>query len=99
MVNWSVISTICVFAVFAASTAYAAESDGRMDVAPFGALVTSDPHRTTGARAGRVEEYRAEDVYLEWPAALAEHGTLASGRDGVRCIGLNWLERRSPAEV
>lgn len=61
------------------------------DVAPFAQLVTSDPKRNDGARAGRTQEYHADDVYLEWP--------IPSANAPVSCVGLNWLERRPLREL
>ncbi len=64
---------------------------GLFDVAPFAQLMTSDPKRNDGARAGRTQEYHADDVYLEWP--------IESANALVSCIGLNWLERRPLREL
>jgi hypothetical protein len=36
-----------------------------VDMAPFARVVTWDPKRTDGARASRVEEFRAEDLFTE----------------------------------
>jgi hypothetical protein len=38
-----------------------------VDIAPFARVVTWDPNRTDGARASRIEEFRAEDLFLETP--------------------------------
>jgi hypothetical protein len=61
------------------------------DVASFAQLVTSDPSRSDGARSARTQEYRPEDVYLEWP--------IESLNSPVKCVGLNWLERRPLREL
>lgn len=67
-----------------------------MDMAPFAEVVGSDPHRTKGAHASRVEEFRAEDLYMEWPLPAASQGGYEVPRaaDGTGCIGLRWMERR-----
>ena len=36
-----------------------------VDIARFARVVTWDPNRTDGARASRIEEFRAEDLFLE----------------------------------
>jgi hypothetical protein len=61
------------------------------DVAPFAQLVTSDPKRSDGARSARTQEYRPDDVYLQWP--------IESLNSPVKCVGLNWLERRPLREL
>lgn len=72
-----------------------------VDVALFARVVTSDPERTDGARAGRVEEYRAEDVHLVSDLTPDAEGVyevpFANGGRG--CIGLQWLERRYIREL
>jgi len=68
-----------------------------LDAAPFARVVASDPTRTDGARSDRIQEYRAEDVYLEWdlaPNAAGEY-VLSSSAGGLGSIGLRWIERRS----
>ena len=44
--------------------ACAAEPASTLDIARFARIVTWDPDRTDGARAGRIEEFRAEDLFL-----------------------------------
>jgi len=67
----------------------------RVDVAPSAEVVQSDPHRTTGARASRIEEYLPEDVFLETPLAPSGDGTyFLSTADGLATVGLRWVERR-----
>ena len=66
------------------------------DVARFARVVASDPLRHDGARRSRVQEYRAEDVFLEWdlpPNDAGEYVVVA--KDGVGTIGLRWIERRA----
>jgi len=72
-----------------------------MDIAPFARVMTCDPERTEGARSGRLEEFRAEDVFLEWEIPPAENGayTVPVYKDGRGCIGLQWAERRVLAEL
>ncbi len=62
------------------------------DIAPFGQVTTWDPSRMDGARAGRIEEFHAEDVYLDQPVKPNRMGTYPLPANG--CIGLTWLERR-----
>lgn len=66
------------------------------DIAPFARVVTWDPERMDGARAGRTEEFHAEDLFLDHnlkPDATGLYNVpeYANGRG---CIGLQWLERR-----
>ncbi len=72
----------------------------RLDMAPFATVATWDPERMDGARAGRVQEFAPEDVYL--------HTELVPNADGVYevpagtgggCIGLQWVERRLLKEL
>jgi hypothetical protein len=63
-------------------------------------VITCDPHRTEGARSNRVQEFRAEDVFLETPVR-ARDGIYEAPRkqDGLRCIGLQWAETRPVREL
>ena len=58
--------------------------------------MTSDPLRFDGAKAGRVEEFRAEDVFLTTQLAPRSDGTYGVPIDpiGGGVIGLEWPERR-----
>ncbi len=73
----------------------------RVDVAPFAQVITSDPNRTDGCRAGRTEEYFAEDIFLEEPLIPNPDGTVTVPplTDGRGSIGLHWLERRRLVEL
>jgi hypothetical protein len=66
------------------------------DVAPFARVLAWDPDRTDGARASRIEEFRAEDVFLGDEIARGPDGawTLPVRPDGRVCAGLEWIERR-----
>lgn len=67
-----------------------------LDIAPFARLVTSDPERKDGARAGRIEEFHQEDLDLD--RSIDARALLGDGLgpwpDGRRSVGLVWLERR-----
>ncbi|MBP7935974.1 MAG: NPCBM/NEW2 domain-containing protein [Phycisphaerae bacterium] len=67
-----------------------------LDVAPFARVVTCDPKRTDGSRANRIQEYHAEDIYLESPLKPDAQGSYTVPADGTYagCIGLKWLEER-----
>jgi hypothetical protein len=73
----------------------------RVDIAPFARVFTSDPNRTEGCRAGRTEEYPAEDIFLEEPlfANTDDTYTVHPVADGRGSIGLHWLERRRLVEL
>lgn len=70
-------------------------SDG-FDVARFARVVASDPARNDGARSTRIQEYRAEDVFLEWDMTpnAAGHYFVPAASKGLGTIGLRWIERR-----
>jgi hypothetical protein len=72
-----------------------------VDVAPFASVVTSDPNRLDGSKADRLQEYRAEDVFLEAALSASPDGTytLLPATNGVACIGLNWFSRRPLREL
>ncbi|MBI4581773.1 MAG: NPCBM/NEW2 domain-containing protein, partial [Planctomycetes bacterium] len=67
-----------------------------LDAAPFGDVVTCDPTRMDGARSTRIQEYRAEDVYLETPVVPDSKGNYHVAATGGKaaCLGLKWIERR-----
>ena len=73
----------------------------RADIAPFAQVITSDPNRTEGCRAGRTEEYLAEDIFLQEPLLPNTDGTYTVHplTDGKGSIGLHWLERRRLVEL
>lgn len=72
-----------------------------LDIAPFARVVTCDPERRDGCRAGRLEEFPAEDVFLEQELAPTRGGGYVvpvwQGDQG--CIGLVWAERRVLTEL
>jgi hypothetical protein len=67
------------------------------DIAPFATVCTWDPKRMDGARATRIEEYHAEDVFLDQPVPANASGGYSMPKTG--CVGLLWLDRRRPAQV
>jgi hypothetical protein len=72
-----------------------------LDIAPFAAAVTSNPGRTNGAKATRLEEYLAEDVFLETGLDANSDGgyTLTPDTNGIACFGLNWFAKRPLREL
>ena len=58
-------------------SAIAARREARpsVDMARFARVVTWDPNRTDGARANRIEEFRAEDLFLEANLPAQADGT------------------------
>jgi len=71
-----------------------------VDIAPFGTVCSWDPNRMEGTRAGRVDEFPAEDVYLHRPLQAEDDGTCGIPVwEGVGCIGLQWVERRLLREL
>jgi hypothetical protein len=72
-----------------------------VDMARFARVVTWDPSRTDGARASRIEEFRAEDLFLESDLPVSPDGTyrVMVSANGLGCIGLQWLNRRALREL
>ncbi len=72
-----------------------------VDMAPFARVATWDPARMDGARASRVEEFRAEDLFTETELKPNRDGSYAvpAWTNGVGCIGLQWLNRRALREL
>ena len=72
-----------------------------MDIAPFARVVTWDPNRLDGARASRIEEFRAEDLFLESDLPASPDGAyrVPVSTNGLGCIGLQWLNRRALKEL
>ena len=73
-----------------------ASAAAEVDLGLFARVVTSDPDRRDGARAGRLEEFRAEDVFLTTELAPQADGTytVPAARTARGTIGLEWAERR-----
>lgn len=84
-----------------APRAATATSEPPLDVARFARVVTWDPNRLDGARASRIEEFRAEDLFLERDLAPNPAGRydVPVWTNDLRCIGLQWLNRRALTEV
>ena len=72
-----------------------------VDIARFARVVTWDPNRTDGARASRIEEFRAEDLFLETALVPKADGTytVPVSTNGLVCVGLQWLNRRALREL
>ena len=68
-----------------------------VDIARFARVVTSDPERTTGTAATRVQEFPAADIFLETELKPAADGSYAvpGKADAASCIGLRWYEMRT----
>ncbi len=81
------------------SPAVAAEPP--VDIAPFGRIVTWDPNRMAGTRASRLEEFPAEDLFLETDLHADAGGNFAVpvSTNGLACIGVQWLNRRAVKEL
>ena len=72
-----------------------------VDMAPFARVVTWDPQRLDGARASRIEEFRAEDLFTERKLLPNRDGnySVPEWTNGTGCIGLQWLNRRALREL
>jgi hypothetical protein len=84
-----------------ASTTANSVPEQPVDIAPFARVVTWDPNRTDGARASRIEEFRAEDLFLESEVPMRPDGSfqVPVSTNGLGCIGLQWLNRRALKEL
>lgn len=71
------------------------------DAGRFARVVTSDPHRMDGARSTRVQEFRAEDVFLESNLRPNPDGSymVPQATDRTSTIGLVWTEVRVPTRL
>ena len=71
--------------------------ESTVDVARFARVATWNPNRLDGARASRIEEFRAEDLFLETDVPLQANGFYAIpvSTNSLGCIGLQWLNRRA----
>ena len=67
-----------------------------VNVAPFAVVVTSDPNRSEGTKAGKTEEFPAEDITMTKELQPAADGSYVVPvvKDGSGCIGLEWREFR-----
>jgi hypothetical protein len=66
-----------------------------LEIAPFARVITCDPNRMEGARSNRLEEFPAEDVFLEEDLTSDAQGMYeVPVTGGRRCIGLCWAEKR-----
>ena len=72
-----------------------------VDMARFARVVIWDPNRTNGARASRIEEFRADDLFTETDLKPSRGGdyVVPAWTNGVGCIGLQWLNRRALREL
>ncbi|NOS69196.1 MAG: hypothetical protein HOP33_04620 [Verrucomicrobia bacterium] len=77
------------------------KADQRVDMGRFGRVVTWDANRNDGSRADRIQEFRAEDLFLERDLAGDSGGrfTLPAATNQLACVGLQWLNRRALREA
>jgi hypothetical protein len=70
--------------------------DAAVDIGRFARVVTSDPNRMVGTAASRLQEFPAEDVFLETELLPADGRgfVVPPAADGRGCIGLLWSEMR-----
>ncbi len=71
------------------------------DISDSARVVTWDPARMDGCDASRIQEYLAQDVYLETDLVPNTDGTYTApvSADGRSCIGLQWLGNRAIKEA
>lgn len=72
-----------------------------VNLARFAQVFSSDPSRTNGATANRLQEFRSDEVFLETELKPRAHGgySLKPDRNGVACIGLKWSGNRPLREL
>jgi hypothetical protein len=75
--------------------------DQCVDIGRFGRVVTWDPNRSDGARADRIHEFRAEDLFPDRDLAADTGGqfTVPVATNHLACVGLQWLNGRALREV
>ncbi len=72
----------------------------KLDVAQFATVVTSNPRRKHGTLVSRVQEFPAEDLFLDKQLGANSDGTwTAPSYSGKACIGLLWVEDRRIREI
>ncbi len=79
----------------------AAVAPSSVDIGKFARVVTWDPSRNDGARADRIQEFHAEDLFLERDLTADSNGRFAvpTTQKQLACIGLQWLNRRALRDV
>ncbi|HPS54907.1 MAG TPA: NPCBM/NEW2 domain-containing protein [Sedimentisphaerales bacterium] len=67
-----------------------------LDITAAATVVTNDPARKQGTKAGRVEEFPAEDLEMDKELVRDSNGVYEPGvyESGESVIGLTWMERR-----
>ncbi len=67
-----------------------------LDITAAAEIVTNDPARKKGTKAGRVEEFPAEDLDMDTQLVKDANGVynLKAYADGNSVIGLTWMEKR-----
>lgn len=85
----------------ASSAARVRLAEHSVDMARFARVATWDPNRIKGARASRIQEFRADDLFTERELKPDRNGnyTVPTWTNGVGCIGLQWLNRRTLREL
>ena len=75
--------------------------DQHVDIGRFGRVVTWDPNRSDGSRADRIQEFHAEDLFLDRDLVADTAGRFAVpvATNQLGCVGLQWLNRRALREV
>ncbi len=72
----------------------------KLDIAPFAEVITCNPKRYDGVRCSRVEEFPAEDIFLETVLSSEKEGIYkVANYDELNCIGLRWCERRKLTDI
>src|SRR5437016_5372823 len=89
--------SICYLFAMVFVTPSQAQSRGAvpLEIAPFARVMICDPNRMEGSHTNRLEEFPAEDVFLEkelMPDAKGEYQVPVV--NGQRSIGLSWPEKR-----
>ena len=95
MANW------CDARITRSKTAVAVDPQPPVDVARFARVVTWDPNRMDGCRASRIQEFLAEDLFLETDVQPDASGCYQAPAttNGLACIGLQWLNHRALSEL
>lgn len=72
-----------------------------VDIGLFGRVATWDPNRCDGARADRIQEFLADDLFLDRDLSVDGSGLylVPVSTNHLACVGTQWLGRRAPREA
>ncbi len=99
--HWSALLLLCWSLAQAQTGSPTVARAPSVNIVPFGRVLTWDADRNDGCRASRIEEFRAEDVFLETDLPRDRDGLwhVPASTDHLACVGVQWLNRRAITEA